>query len=210
MIAPETGDVNIRKGQDDDNMVTKTFIRPATLDDIPAIAAIYDRLHTLEEAGEITVGWQRGVYPTSDTARGAIEAGDMFVLADAGCVVASGRINGVQMPAYAQVPWRYEAREDQVLVLHTLTVDPALSRRGYARQFLQFYEDLARERGCIALRIDTNARNAVARGMYAAQGYVESGIIPCVFNGIPGVELVCMEKAVATEAPASGPDCRRP
>ena len=172
------------------------MIRKATPADIPAIAAIYEAILDLEEAGRTTIGWQRGVYPTADTARAAIGAGDMYVLEDGGSVVASGRINGQQMPAYAEVHWQYEARDDQVLVLHTLTVDPARFGRGCARQFLEFYEDLAREQSCTALRIDTNARNVNARAMYAKHGYIESGIIPCVFNGIPGVNLVCMEKRI--------------
>ena len=44
------------------------------------------------------------------------------------------------------------------------------------------------------LRIDTNERNAAARAMYKKHGYIESGVAPTVFNGIPGVMLVCMEK----------------
>lgn len=172
------------------------MIRRATTEDISAIEAIYDAIHDLEEAGEMTVGWRRGVYPTAETARIAIEAGDMYVLEDDGRVAASARINDQQMPAYAEVHWQYEARGDQVLVLHTLTVAPALSGRGYARQFLKFYEDLARQSGRPVLRIDTNARNAAARAMYARHGYIESGTIPCEFNGIPGVALVCMEKRV--------------
>ena len=173
------------------------MIRKAIPSDIPAIAAIYEAILDLEAAGRLNIGWQRGVYPTADTAREAVDAGDMFVLEDGGRVAASARINRRQMPAYAEVLWQFPARADQVMVLHTLTVDPALSRRGYARQFLRFYEDYARENGCTVLRIDTNARNAVARAMYARLGYRESGVIPCEFNGIPGVALVCMEKQVA-------------
>ena len=172
------------------------MIRRASEGDIPAIAAIYDAIHDQEARGEATVGWQRGVYPTAETARAAIEAGDMFVLEEGGAVVASGRINQSQMPAYAEVSWRYPAEDDRVMVLHTLTVDPAARGRGHARQFLEFYEAWARQQGCLALRIDTNARNAVARAMYAGHGYIESGVIPCVFNGIPGVSLVCMEKTL--------------
>lgn len=174
------------------------MIRKATLKDIPAIAVIYDAILDLEEAGALTIGWERGVYPTAETARAAIEAGDMFVLEDGGVVLASARINREQMPAYAMVHWQYEARDEQVMVLHTLTVDPAHSRRGYARQFLNYYEWYARENHCVALRIDTNARNAVARAMYARSGYIESGVIPCEFNGIPGVDLVCMEKEIGS------------
>ena len=170
------------------------MVRKAVPADIPASAAIYDAIHAEEEAGRMTIGWARGVYPTADTARAAIAAGDLFVLEADGRIAASGRINREQMPAYAEVDWRHPAPDDRVMVLHTLTVDPALSGRGHARAFLAFYEAYALEQSCPCLRIDTNARNAAARAMYAKHGYAESGIIPCVFNGIPGVQLVCMEK----------------
>jgi len=170
------------------------MIRMAVIQDIPAIAAIYESIIDREERGELTIGWQRGVYPTEKTALAALEAGDLFVLEDGGRVIASARINKSQMPAYAQVNWKYEAPDDHVMVLHTLTVDPAESRKGYAKQFLRFYETFALENGCRVLRIDTNARNTIARCMYAKDGYIESGIIPCVFNGIEGVNLVCLEK----------------
>ena len=176
------------------------MIRLATMGDLPAIAAIYTAINDEEEAGRMTVGWIRGVYPTADTAREAIEAGELFVLETGGRVVASARINQTQMPAYADVAWRYPAKAAQVMVLHTLTVDPAAAGKGFARQFLAFYEAYALERGCPCLRIDTNEKNAVARRMYARHGYIESGVIPTVFNGIPDVNLVCMEKMLGASA----------
>lgn len=42
--------------------------------------------------------------------------------------------------------------------------------------------------------MDTNAKNLRARAMYAALGYRETDIVPCVFNGIPDVMLVHLEK----------------
>ena len=42
--------------------------------------------------------------------------------------------------------------------------------------------------------MDTNAKNAAARRLYSRLGYREAGIVPCVFNGIPDVRLVCLEK----------------
>ena len=172
------------------------MIRRATEGDLTAIAAIYDRIHDAEEAGRLTTGWVRGVYPTEATARAALAAGDLFVLQDGGGIVAAARINREQVDVYAQVPWQYPARGDQVMVLHTLTVDPAKSGLGYGRAFLEFYERYALESGCPVLRIDTNEKNTAARAMYKRHGYLESGIVPTVFNGIPGVMLVCMEKRV--------------
>ena len=170
------------------------MIRKATSVDIPAISTISERIHNAEAAGRLSTGWLRGVYPTEATARAALAAGDLFVLESEGRIVAAARINRIQVPDYAYVNWRYAARDDQVMVLHTLTVDPIQSGQGYGRAFLAFYEEYALQNGCPVLRIDTNAKNAEARAMYARHGYIESGVIPTVFNGIPDVMLVCMEK----------------
>ena len=44
------------------------------------------------------------------------------------------------------------------------------------------------------LRMDTNAKNAAARRLYQKLGYAEPDIVPCIFNGIPNVQLVLLEK----------------
>ena len=59
-----------------------------------------------------------------------------------------------------------------------------------------FSEEYARRHNCFALRMDTNARNTRAREMYRKLGYEEIGIVTCVFNGIPNVRLVCLEKSL--------------
>ena len=170
------------------------MIRKACFADIDSIVKIYDHILSQEEQGRARVGWLRGVYPTRDTAMTALEAGDLFVLELEGRVAAAGRINREQVDVYAQCPWKYPAPPEQVMVLHTLVVEPALSGRGLATRFVQFYEDYAREQGCPFLRMDTNARNAAARRLYKGLGYWEAAILPTVFNGISGVELVCLEK----------------
>ena len=42
--------------------------------------------------------------------------------------------------------------------------------------------------------MDTNVKNARAREMYKKLRYKEIGVIPTVFNGIEGVNLVLLEK----------------
>lgn len=82
------------------------------------------------------------------------------------------------------------------MVLHCLAVDPAQMRNGYGKAFIAFYETYARQCGCTALRMDTNAKNTRARKLYQTLGYEEVGIVPCVFNRIPNVQLVCLEKDI--------------
>ena len=73
------------------------MIRKACKADIPAIAAIYDRLHDAEEAGEAEIGWVRGVYPTQGTAQAALERGDLFVMEEGGKVVGAAIHNQTQV-----------------------------------------------------------------------------------------------------------------
>ena len=171
-------------------------IRKAFAADVPAAAAIYDAIHTAEEAGETTVGWVRGVYPTQATAAAALERGDLFVLEDKGEILGSAIINQMQVDVYEGAAWLYPAADREVMVLHTLTIAPRAARHGYGRSFVSFYEEYAHAQGCRFLRMDTNERNVRARAMYAALGYSEIGIAPTVFNGIAGVNLVLLEKAL--------------
>ena len=172
-------------------------IRKAVLEDIPQVAAIYDHILTEEEGGRTTVGWIRGFYPTEQTALEALEAGTLFVLERGGVVAAAAKIDQNQAPAYAGALWQNpNIPQAQVMALHTLVVDPAFAGMGCGTQFVRFYESYALEQGCTCLRMDTNAANTAARQLYARLGYREVGIIPCLFNGIPNMELVCLEKVL--------------
>lgn len=170
------------------------MIRKATKNDIEAVEKLYDAIHTAEENGKQTIGWIRGIYPVRKTAEMALERGDLFVLEDAGAIRGTGILNKIQVDSYAEGRWEHEVPEKQVCVLHTLVIDPDSAGKGYGRAFIEYYEAYARGTGCTELRIDTNARNAVARAMYKKHGYTEIGIVPTVFNGIEGVQLVLLEK----------------
>ncbi len=170
------------------------MIRKATESDIPAVAEIYAHILANEDPAKPATGWLKGIYPVEATARAALGRDDLFVCIEDDKVVASAIINRTQVDVYADCKWSLECEDDEVMVLHTLTVEPACAGRGIGRKFVAFYEDYAREHNCKALRMDTNAVNITARGLYSKLGYTEVGIVPCVFNGIPNVMLVCMEK----------------
>ena len=160
--------------------MTVTF-RKATAADLDAVSTIYDHIHAEEEAGRTTIGWVRDIYPTRATAEAALDRGDLFVEEQNGAVVGTAILNHLQGDEYTDAPWQ---------------IDPAAKGHGLGTAFAQFYERTAREQGCTALRIDTNARNIPARTLYNKLGYREVTIVPCQFNGIDGVELVLLEKAV--------------
>jgi len=170
------------------------LFREAERTDLDSIEMIYNDIHTAEENGLKTIGWMRGIYPTRKTAEESILRGDMFVLED-GEVLGAAIINRTQVDVYYNVPWEHET--DSVCVLHTLVISPKTAGKGYGRAFVEFYERWAKEHDLPELRIDTNARNTAARAMYGKMRYKEIGIVPTEFNGIPGVDLVLLEKNLA-------------
>ena len=169
-------------------------IRKATAADLAAISEIYEDIHTELEAGRMTVGWIRGVYPTRKTAETALERDDLFVAEDQGAIVGAAIINQQQVDVYAGAPWQYDVPDNEVMVLHTLVISPKLAGKGYGPRFVRFYEEYALSHGCLYLRMDTNAINVRAQVMYQKLGYQTIGTVPCEFNGIPGVRLMLLEK----------------
>ncbi|UKI35645.1 MAG: hypothetical protein L6V93_16250 [Clostridiales bacterium] len=65
--------------------------------------------------------------------------------------------------------------------------------KGCGAAFVKFYEEVALDNGCPFLRMDTNEKKTKTRADFTQKlGYDEVGIVPCNFNGIEGVGLVCL------------------
>ena len=84
------------------------IIRKAKNEDIDAIANIYAKIHSIEEQGLVTIGWQRGVYPEKKTAQTALKRDDLFVAEQDGQIVASAILNQQQVDVYDKGNWQYK------------------------------------------------------------------------------------------------------
>lgn len=109
------------------------MIRIAKESDLPAVAAVYEAILDHEDAtGLHYTGWKRGAYPTADTARNIFNAGTLYVGVDEdGTVWGSMNLNGVQLPEYKNGGWSIPAEDDQVAVIHTLTIHPDRAGRAW-------------------------------------------------------------------------------
>ncbi|NLV87323.1 MAG: GNAT family N-acetyltransferase [Clostridiales bacterium] len=172
------------------------MIRKAKEKDIDAVVEIYSKIFEKEAKAGTTTGWKPEVYPTENTARESFLKDELFVMETEGKIIAAARLNHEQEDDYVRGNWQLEAPKEKILVMHTLVVDPEASGRGYATQFVADYEAYAREKGCLSLRMDTNAINKPARSLYKKLGFSEVGIIDCTFNGLEDIRLVCLEKVL--------------
>lgn len=173
------------------------MIRLASPADLPAIADIYDAILTREESGgPVYTNWQRGKYPTMDTARQALGDGTLYVGEDVGSLWGVVNLNAVQLPEYDDIPWTIPAERERVGVIHTLCIHPAQAGRGLARQMVVFCEEEARRQGRTVMRLDTWEHNLPANRMYPSPGYRFAGATEFFFQGFIHEILNCYEKSL--------------
>ena len=170
------------------------MIRKAVSADLPAISAIYEAILDREEPGPVYTHWQRGKYPTVDTARGALDAGTLYVGEDGGVLWGVVNLNGEQLPEYDAIPWSIPAEREQVGVIHTLCIHPAQSGKGLARQMVAFCEEESRRLGKTVIRLDTWEGNLPANRLYPSLGYRYAGAAEFFFMGFIQETLNCYEK----------------
>ena len=172
------------------------MIRKAQETDLPAVAAIYEAILDGEERGPVYTNWQRGKYPTRNTAEAALEAGTLWVGEEDGAVYGCVNLNGEQLPEYDAIPWSIPAQPSEVGVIHTLVIRPSWSGRGKAREFVAFCEEELRRQGKKTVRLDTYEGNLPANTMYPRLGYTFAGATEFFFQGFIHEILNCYEKAL--------------
>lgn len=173
------------------------MIRKAVAADLPQAAEIYDAILDREEtAGPVYTNWQRGKYPTIDTAREALEAGTLYVGEEGGRLWGVVNLNAIQLPEYDAIPWSLPAEREEVAVIHTLCIRPACSGHGYAKQMVAFCEEEARRLGRKVIRLDTWEGNLPANRLYPSLGYRYAGQAEFFFMGFVRENLNCYEKSL--------------
>lgn len=169
--------------------------RQATREDRARILEIYDHIFEEEEKGPRICGWRRGAYPTEDVADEGIDSGEMVVQIVDGNVIGSARFNKEQDDVFFKAHWEHEVPAEEILVLHTLTIDPLCSGMGGGKAFLAYYEELARSMGCTELRMDTGGQNVRARKIYADMGFMEADEFEFSWgDGQPKHTVIFLEK----------------
>ena len=168
----------IRRDRSRPQLTQPPVCRPAAVDDLPAILAIaqqarnYLRRHRVDQ-------WQ-GEYPNADTFRADIAAGTCHVLTYQGAVAAMFTLTFTPEPAYdALTDGRWRSDRDHAAVLHRNAVAADWRGTGMADHLMQAAEQLARESGAHAVRVDTHRHNGAQKKLLERHGYRFCGNILC-------------------------------
>ena len=169
------------------------MIRKAVFSDLNRIEEIYNNLTVDKETCRNT-NWAKGIYPTREFAEKALADGDLYVGEDENGIYGTMLLNTKQLPEYSDIPWKYDAEPDEVLVIHTLCIDLPFRGKGRAKEMIVYAEEYGRLNGMKVIRLDTYEGNLPARAMYPKIGYEYSGIAFFNFMGKIPENLVCFEK----------------
>ena len=168
----------IRRDRSRPQLTEPPVCRAATEDDLPAILAIaqqarnYLRRHRVDQ-------WQ-GEYPNADTFSADIAAGTCHVLTYQGAVAAVFTLSRTPDPAYdALTDGRWRSDRDHAAVLHRNAVAADWRGTGMADHLMQAAEQLAREGGAHAIRVDTHRHNGAQKKLLERHGYRFCGNILC-------------------------------
>lgn len=152
-------------------------MRPATVDDVPAIVATLEAGRALLAADGIDQ-WQDGAGPdvdlvTSDVARGW---GRVFLVD--GQVAATAALIDEPEPNYAHMlEGAWQVRGDAAApyaTIHRVAVAPAFRGMHVAQRFYARLIEEARARGFAEIRVDTHADNVRMQHVIASAGFTRA------------------------------------
>lgn len=166
------------------------LIRPATLNDIPAILElIADVVPRMIADGNFQ--WD-STYPNAEVFENDIALGQLWVAEADGDVAGVAAITTDQEPEYATVGWDIT---EPAAVTHRLAVKSKYRGQGVAAALLKHAEQIAADRGIAVLRIDTNTSNIATQRLFPKLGYVFAGEIGLGFR--PNLRFYCYEKRLS-------------
>ena len=99
-------------------------IKLASREDAVKAGRLYDDTVAFLDAHINFPKWRYKIYPTVETALGAQQNGELYVIEDEGTVTGAFILNFDPSGNYQNVPWKRDLKEGEYMVIHTLAVAP--------------------------------------------------------------------------------------
>lgn len=168
-------------------------IRPATLEDVPAVLGLIRRVVPAMLAGG-NLQWDES-YPNAAVFERDVALEQLWLAEIGGVLAGVAALTTEQEPEYAHVGW--DVAEPSVVV-HRLAVDPTFRGQGLAAALMVQAEALAKARHVDVVRVDTSADNVATQRLFPKLGYTLSGETTLQLR--PGLRILCYEKRLVFRA----------
>lgn len=148
----------------------------ADMQDYNRVTAFYKHVIDNAENMEIYGRWIYGQHPTDEMLKGYMEEGYMYYAEDEGEMIAAAAVTPFQGEDYHPVKWGADLKDDEVMVVHILCVDPRRQRCGLAKKVMGEIIDMTKRNNKKAIRLDALCCNQPAHRLYEAMGFKKCGI----------------------------------
>lgn len=161
--------------------------------DTPRVIAFYDDVIDAMHGATYKPGWQKDVYPTRADLADAVSAGTVYAGILDGAIAASMVVNGAHNPGYENIAWQVNATPAQLRVIHLLAVHPNHAGKGFGKQMVRHALTLARQAGCLAVRLDVLKGNNPANRLYESTGFSYKGTVQLFYEDTGWTDFLMYE-----------------
>lgn len=115
------------------------------------------------------------LYPAAEDFENDIKNGDLYVGTIDEEIAVVFALNRECDEDYKNGEWVHP--EKSYYVIHRLCVNPAFQNRGVAARTMHYIEDMLKDRGIQAIRLDVFCNNPYSQKLYAGAGYAKTGTV---------------------------------
>ena len=170
---------------------TSLAVRPSRIEELDALVEIVEHGRAALAAAGVPQ-WHDG-YPTRESIEGDIEKGNGYTVLLCEKPIATAVILVDGEPDYDEINEGRWLQDGPYITVHRLATHNDAKRTGAASALIKAAEEMARERGFGAVRIDTHRKNLVMQAFLQKNGFSRCGVI---YLRRTGAERIAFEKLI--------------
>lgn len=130
-------------------------------------------------------------YPTTEVFENDILNNSLFLLRNEDGILGIIVFDEKQSPEYSQIDWN--SKDERVLVIHRLAINPKYQGQGYARKLMDYAEEYAGKHNYKAIRLDAYTGNSRTLSFYEKRDFKKTGELYFPWRELP---FNCYEKVL--------------
>lgn len=171
-------------------------IRCAQSMDFEKIAAFYKYVIENTQEMEKYARWVYGQHPTDEMILKYIEQDAMYLLEQEQTIVGAMAVTMCQSDEYHDINWEIDADDDEVAVIHILSIHPDYQKQGIGKRMIRESINLAETEMKKVVRLDALESNKPAHKMYQSCGFVYRGQQHLYAENTGWTDFLCFEYMV--------------
>ncbi len=145
------------------------------LKDLKRVSSFYDRVIDYLDCHENFPLWEKGVYPSQNTVKIAIEKGNQYALEDNGEIVGAILFDQTPIGDYGVGEWKKDLEVGEYYIIHAFATDYNSYKKGLGSFIMEWCKQKAIKEGKKAIRVDVVPTNYPARAFYTKHGFTFAG-----------------------------------